>query len=73
MDMSKYAAENDGITFILLVIDIFSKYMWLQPMKNKTGGETAKAFKRILQTGRKPRRLRTDKGNSYKYNKFHKK
>lgn len=63
MDMAKYTKDNDGITFILLVIDIFSKYVWLQPLQKKTGAETAKAFSAILQTGRKPKRLRTDKGN----------
>lgn len=62
MDMSKYASENDDYTFILLVIDVFSKYIWLQPLQNKTGAQTTKAFKTILQEGRKPRRLRTDKG-----------
>ena len=70
MDMSKYAGKNDGATFILLVIDVFSKYVWLQPLQNKTGAETAKAFKNILQRGRKPGRLRTDKGNILILEKF---
>ena len=70
MDMSKYAGENDGVTFILLVIDIFSKYIWLQPLQNKSGAETTKAFKTILKDGRTPTRLRTDKGKTNKQTKY---
>jgi hypothetical protein len=62
MDMQKYSDENNGTRFILVVIDIFSKYIFLQPLKNKRGDEVSKAFKRIFQTRRKPKRLRTDKG-----------
>ena len=67
--MSKYAGENNGVTFILLVIDIFSKYIWLQPLQNKSGAETTKAFKAILKDGRTPTRLRTDKGKTMKQTK----
>ena len=35
MDMSYYAKQNDGYNYILMVIDIFSKYVWLRPLKRK--------------------------------------
>ena len=35
-DMNFYAKVNDGYRFILLVIDIFSKYVWLRPLMTKT-------------------------------------
>ena len=37
IDMVKYEKWNEGYKFILLVIDTFSKYVWVRPMKNKTG------------------------------------
>lgn len=30
MDMSKYSKENDGTAFVLIVIDIFSKFLWMK-------------------------------------------
>ena len=45
MDMTKYAKENDGVTFILVVIDIFSKFLWLRPLKDKKGSSVASALK----------------------------
>ena len=34
-DMKAFEKDNDGYTFLLLVIDIFSKYGWIVPLKNK--------------------------------------
>ena len=34
-DMKAFKDYNDGYTFLLLVIDIFSKYGWVIPLKNK--------------------------------------
>lgn len=44
MDMTKFKKENDVVQCVLLVIDIFSKYMWMQPLKDKKGPTTARAF-----------------------------
>ena len=30
------AKENDGMNYLLVVIDVFSKFLWVRPMKNKT-------------------------------------
>ena len=35
-DVSNITSENDDIKFLLIAIDIFSKYLWVQPLKNKT-------------------------------------
>lgn len=34
IDMSKYSKENDGMAFVLIVIDIFSIFLWMQPLKD---------------------------------------
>ena len=65
MDMTRYAKYNDNIHFILVVIDVFSKYVWLQPLQNKRGPSVAEAFRNIFQQGRRPSRIRTDKGQEF--------
>ena len=66
MDMQKFAHENNGFRYVLLVVDTFSKYFWLQPLHDKTGATVAKAFKQIFNEGRKPLNLRTDKGQEFR-------
>ena len=59
------AKENDGVNCLLVVIDIFSKYVWVRPMKNKTAHSLLEAFGSILSEGRKPEKLRIDKGTEF--------
>lgn len=61
MDMTKFKKENDGVQFVLLVIDIFSKYVWMRHLKDKKGPTTARAVEDILSEGRQPTKLRTEK------------
>jgi hypothetical protein len=68
VDMQAFAKDNDGIKYLLCVIDIFSKYGWIVPMKDKSGKSTAEAFERIFSSGRKPLKLWVDKGKEF-YNK----
>ena len=59
------AKENDGVNYLLVVIDVFSKYVWVRPMKNKTARGLLEAFDSILSKGRKPEKLRTDQGTEF--------
>ena len=65
MDMTFYAKHNNGINYVLVIIDVFSKFIWLRALKNKTGAEVKNAIDDVLATGRKPRRIRTDKGQEF--------
>ena len=56
------AKENDGVNYLL---DVFSKYVWVRPIKNKTAHSLLEAFDSILSEGRKPEKLRTDKGTEF--------
>ena len=56
------AKENDGVNYLLVVIDVFSKFLWVRPMKNKNARSLVQAFDSILSEKRKPEKLRTDKG-----------
>ena len=68
--LSKY---NKGIRFLLCVIDIFSKYTWVAPLKDKKGVSIVTAFQSILkQSNRKPDKIWVDKGSEF-YNASFKK
>lgn len=64
-DVALIAKQNNGYTFILTVIDIFSRYAWARPLKNKSGKEVAAAFKDIFREGRIPKRIQTDQGKEF--------
>ena len=48
-DMQLLSRYNIGIRFLLCVIDIFSKYAWVVPLKDKKGVSIVKAFQIILK------------------------
>ena len=70
-DMQTMAAENDGYRYLLVCIDVFSKYLWVIPLKTKTGPALVMAFKKILESGRKPEKIQTDQGTEF-FNKHFK-
>ena len=72
-DMQLLSKYNKGIRFLLGVIDIFSKYAWVIPLKDKKGVSILKAFQSILkQSNRKPNKIWADKGSEF-YNASFKK
>ena len=70
MDIKKYSKDNSGHAFILVVIDIFSKFIWMLPLKDEKGESVSRAFTDILTEGRRPTRLRTDKGQDFRSRVF---
>lgn len=66
-DMQGLAHQNKGVHYLLTVIDIFSKFAWVIPVKDKSGPEMLKAFKRLFAESapRKPQRLHTDSGKEF--------
>ena len=53
-----------GIRVFLCVIDIFSKYAWVIPLKDKKGVTIVNTFQNILDDSkRKPNKIWVDKGN----------
>ena len=62
-----------GFRFLLCVIDIFSKYTWVVPLKDKKDVSTVSAFQEILDDSkRKPNKIWVDKGSEF-YNNYFKK
>ena len=61
--LSKY---NKGIKYLLCAIDLFSKYAWVVPIKDKKGTSIANAFKKILNySNRKPNKIWVDQGIAF--------
>ena len=61
---------NQGYVYLLTCVDVFSRYAWVKPLKDKTGQALAAAFQEIFQEGRKPDKLQTDKGTEFKNKVF---
>ena len=57
-DMQSISKFNKGFRFLLSVIDIFGKYAWIVPLKDKKGVSIVNAFQKILkQCNRKPNKI----------------
>ena len=66
IDFVRFSKFNNGISYILVIIDVFSRFLWLKPLKTKSGPDVAKAFDNVFSEGRQPKYLRTDKGQEFK-------
>ena len=69
VDMIEFSRENDGYKHILVVIDVFTKYLYLKALKSKETSEVIKAFEEIFRSS-KPLKLRTDRGKEFDNNLF---
>ena len=65
VEMQKFAKWNKGYRYLLMVLDVFSKYGWIVPLKNKKGESVEVGFKKIFTEGRVPKKLWVDKGSEY--------
>ena len=68
MDVQAFSKFNDNYKYLLTVIDVFSKFLHIVPLKSKMGNSVTLAFKSILKdpkystpVQRRPIRLRTDR------------
>ena len=71
--MQLISKVNKRFRFLLCVIDIFSKYAWVVPLKDKKGISIVNAFQKILKkSDRKPNKIWVDKGSEFYNNSFKK-
>ena len=72
--MQSLSRYEKGIKYLLCVIDLFSKYAWIIPIKDKRGTIIVNAFKKILSDsnrskakskGRKPNKIWVDQGSEF--------
>ena len=72
-DMQLMSMFNKRFRFLLCVVDIFSKYAWVVPLKDKRSVSIVNAFQKILTvSNRKPNKIWVGKESEY-YNSFFKK
>ena len=67
VEMIPYATSNDGVNYLLTVIDVFSHKAWARPIKHKIGQEVKQAFESLFQEtqGQLPNKLQTDQGKEF--------
>ena len=66
LDLQRYARVNKGYRYILVVVDVFSKYAWLRALKTKKGNEVSSALKDIIKNSSSPPKfLWSDRGFEY--------
>ena len=72
-DMQLISNFNKGFRFLLCIIDIFSKYAWVVPLKDKEDVTIVNAFQKILDDSkRKPNKIWVDQGMEFYNNSFKK-
>ena len=70
-DTQSLRKKNKGIKYLLCAINLFSKYAFFVPIKDKKGISITNAFKKIIkQSGRKPNKILVDQGSEFYNNVF---
>ena len=69
-DMQSLSKYNKGIKYLSCAIDLFSKYAWVVPIKDKKEISIVNAFQKIISEGRKPNKIWTDQGSEFYNNAF---
>ena len=65
-EVGNLASYNDGIRYVLILIDVVSKHVWVEPLKSKNGPTVLAAFKKIFgRIDRKPKKIQTDDGKEF--------
>lgn len=71
VELSSLARYNDGFRYLLMCIDVFSKYGWIVPIKKKTAESVRDAFAKVLLEAT-PIFVQTDKGTEFLNSAFRK-
>ena len=70
-NMQLISKFNKGFRFLICVIDIFSKYTWVIPLKDKKSVSIVNAFQEKLNdSNRKPNKICVDKGSEFYNSSF---
>ena len=63
--MDKLSEFNDGVKYLLICVDVFSRLVRVQSMKSKYASDAVAAFKKILRKNTKPERVWVDQGTEF--------
>ena len=64
-NMQSLSKCNKGVKYLLCAIDLFSKYAWVVPLKDKRRITIVNAFQKIISEGRKPNKIWFDQGSEF--------
>ena len=68
--MGSLSSTNKNFKYLLCVIDVFTRYAWVKPLKDKKSKTVLNAFIEIVkESNRKPNKLWVDQGRLF-YNKL---
>ena len=71
--MQSLRRKNKGIKYLLCVIDLYNKYAFVIPLKDKKGISVTNGFNKIIkQSNRKPNKIWVDQGGEFYNNVFKK-
>ena len=70
-EMQSLSKNNKGFKYLLCAIDLFSKYAWVIPIKDKKGTSIVNVFKKIISEGkRNSNKIWVDQGSEFYNNIF---
>ena len=73
VDLADMQSKNKGIKYLLCAIDLYSKYAFVIPLKDKKGISIVNAFDKIIkQSGKKTNKIWVDEGGEFYNNVFKK-
>ena len=65
VDYSALKRDNCSFTFLLIIIDIFSRFALAIPIKSKKGPHVAATLEKAFKVMKPPRKLQTDMGKEF--------
>ena len=69
-EIKSLSSKNKNVKYLLCVIDVFTKYAWVKPLKDKKGKTVLNTFIEIVnESNCKPNKLWVDQGREF-YNKL---
>ena len=69
-DVQSLSKYSKVIKYLLCAVDLFSKYVWLVPLKDKKGITIVNGFQKIISKGLKPNKIWVDQGDEFYNNLF---
>ena len=66
-DMQKFKSpQNNQAKYVLSVIDVFSKFIWLKPVTKKDSGPIANALRQVFtENNGRPVKIQSDNGTEF--------
>ena len=64
-DVQNLSKDNEGVKFLLVIVDVFSRFLWVRPLPDKKAKTVIEGFKDVLKGPRQPKAIRTDKGSEF--------